>query len=121
MSLQNSIYLPLKISYDTDGLVCVRSPSNGSLNHHLAEREHMISWVRSIDEVFKYSCLICKIWGFTERWITCSENNIYINTETLFFFRVFLFSEISPENILHNFDSFCQSTVSKGEVFGVRR
>jgi len=44
----------------------------------------MISWVRSIYEVFKYTCLICKIWGFTERWITCSENKIHINTKHYF-------------------------------------
>lgn len=91
MSLQNSIYIPLKISYDTDGLVCIRNPSDGPLNHHLAEREHMIPWVRSIYKVFKYTRLICKIWGFTERWITCSENKIHINSKTLFFFSVLVF------------------------------
>lgn len=91
MPLQNSIYIPLKISYDTDGLVCIGHPSDGPLNHHLAECEHMISWVRSIYKVFKYTCLICKIWSFTERWITCSENKIHINSKTFFFCSVLVF------------------------------
>lgn len=108
MPLQNSIYIPLKISYDTDGLVCIRNPSDGPLNHHLAECEHMISWVRSIYKVFKYTCLICKIWGFTERWITCSENKIHINSKTFSFSLVNLFSEISPENFLQIFDLLYQ-------------
>lgn len=83
---KNIVYIPMKISYDTDGLVCIRNPSDGSLNYHLSECENMISWVRTIYEVLKYTCLICKIWSFAERWITCSENKMHMKTKTLFLF-----------------------------------
>lgn len=116
MPLQNSIYIPLKISYDADGLVCIRNPSDGPLNHHLAECEHMISWVRSIYKVFKYTSLICKIWGFTERWITCSENKIHINSKTLFFFCVLVFRNF-PWKIFSTFLTCYIKAVPKMEVF----
>lgn len=116
MSLQNSLYIPLKISYDTDGLVCIRNPSDGPLNHHLAECEYMISWVRSIYKIFKYTRLICEIWGFTERWITCSENKIHINSKILFYFSVLVFRNFLFR-IFSRFLLCCIKAVPKIKVF----
>jgi len=110
MSPKSGVYIPLEVSDDADCLVCIRNPSDGSLNHHLSECENMISWVRAIYEVLKHTRLICKIWSFTERRITCSEKKICQHQNIIFLSRTFI-SEISSKDILQTSDLLHQSTV----------